>query len=1005
MSNIFKFLVPFTFFYFAMIAIGVAGGPSFDCNKARSPDEIAICASPELADLDNQVARGYAYVKSTQGGQSADALGIPLWRARQGCGADPDCIRQRQIQAILAYQAAGAPVSVPDPRLAGASPSQAFSYLALGPSSQNFVVDGVTLGSIVDPESAAYKSRSCRSSQDFSAFTWCSEHVSKTGRFGQYTSWLTILYSGDDKVALVTQALIPAFFFPSDIDREIQRLSRGFGQAQILTSDSRPGVPHAVLATWGAVTLTPLDEEAMNALRRGDEIHRGLIAEFIGDAHKSARLGLPVYSIGGGPGFLWGASFDDSGKGSLRISAVDANAVGFSQMPPATAPPTVSSTPLQTLPAPAVPSAEELARRERARADHLDKIFQAATKQLNYVAQFITEHPKNSRLLDYLDETAALKAAVEKGDPDDIERKSTTLAGELTRDQNYQQFDAERAKEQKVTEAQGLSDAIRRAQVQRAFLIDYVTKNPLASEIANLLPLIKQLDRALERPSLDPLQRLVGQIDLAIREANLDEAFRAAQADRARPTLETEVGRNGADQGSALLPHTDKNRFLLEGDLNDVLALYNASTKAPHVALNLRGQFVFADARANVCLFGDNPDGVALIIRSALAPYSIKTVTGLDQPCDPQNLEAYDVVVTQRGAFLKTARAEALALIKEVEIDAMRQFALISASEIAAASAAEHAAVEQIASDVAAGARNGFGVVLLKSKSPNLCVVTPEKTDAHEQLILRNADKLTFDMHVAPTLAMKSAEDSFVAAQKSQCGAVYASASDLKTISEGLVGAGIPFSFSSLWIAPAEVDAKDAELAEKKRLDAQQSFERRRKADDEARLRDQRDKDVAKTQSEEQLKLRAKYDGPAKAAVAVIVADVMNWDQSQRGPVGVEYPEFAAWLAATKADHWEIMTTDSDVQDYGTSDLKGRALDTAFARVTIRLRNPILGEYKDACFVFGRVADREFGMMREPVAARCEDVGGVKLWQTDHAYQSRWVVGDQELGTAPRHSR
>ena len=460
------------------------------------------------------------------------------------------------------------------------------------------------------------------------------------------------------------------------------------------------------------------------------------------------------------------------------------------------------------------------------------------------MAQFIKEHPNNPKLLDYLDETAALKAAVEMGEPDDIQRKSITLAAELNRDQDYQQFDAERAKEQKVIEAQGLGDAIRRAQIQRAFLIDYVTKNPLASEVANLLPLIKQLNLALDKPSLDLLQRLTGQIDLAIREGNLDEAFRAAQA---RP---------------------------------------------------------------------------------------------------------------------------------------------------AADSAAEHAAVEQIAKDVAAGARKGFGVVLLlKGKSPNLCVVAPEKTEAHEQLILKNADKLTFDMHVAPALAMRSAEDAVVAARKMQCGAVYASAPDLKTISEGLFRDSTQFNFSSLWITPAELDLKDTELAEKKRLDAQQSFERRQKADDEARLRAQRDKDVAKMQSEQQSKLRAEYDGPAKAAVANIVADVLNWEQSQRGPVGPEYPQFAAWLAATKADHWEIMTTESDVQDYGTSDFKGRSLDTAFARVTIRLRNPILGEYKDACFVFGQIADREFGMTREPIVANCEDADAITLWQADHKYHSRWVVG------------
>jgi hypothetical protein len=127
--------------------------------------------------------------------------------------------------------------------------------------------------------------------------------------------------------------------------------------------------------------------------------------------------------------------------------------------------------------------------------------------------------------------------------------------------------------------------------------------------------------------------------------------------------------------------------------------------------------------------------------------------------------------------------------------------------------------------------------------------------------------------------------------------------------------------------------------------------------------------------------------------VADIVADVTNWAQSQKGPVGAEYPDYAAWLAEKRADHWEIMTTDSDVQDYGTSDFKGRPLDTAFARVTIRLTNPILGEYKDACFVFGRMADPEFRMMRELIAATCDDGDGVKLWQTAHKFQSRWIVG------------
>src|SRR5208282_1509886 len=139
----------------------------------------------------------------------------------------------------------------------------------------------------------------------------------------------------------------PAFFRPDDVDREIQCLSSGFGLAgRIFNADPRPDLPHAILATWGAVTLTPLDEAAMDALRRGEEIHRGLVAEFIGDAHKSARVGLPAYSISGGPGYIWGASFDDAGKGSLRISAVDASELGTpGEAPSAPAAPTIQPEP------------------------------------------------------------------------------------------------------------------------------------------------------------------------------------------------------------------------------------------------------------------------------------------------------------------------------------------------------------------------------------------------------------------------------------------------------------------------------------------------------------------------------------------------------------------------------------------------------------------------------------------------------------------------------------
>ena len=98
----------------ATVSDARAGGPSFDCAKARYPDELTICRVPELAELDRIIAAGYDYLKTNYGRPSADQIGIPTWRARQACQSDVGCVGQRQVEAIKAYQAAGAPISLPD---------------------------------------------------------------------------------------------------------------------------------------------------------------------------------------------------------------------------------------------------------------------------------------------------------------------------------------------------------------------------------------------------------------------------------------------------------------------------------------------------------------------------------------------------------------------------------------------------------------------------------------------------------------------------------------------------------------------------------------------------------------------------------------------------------------------------------------------------------------------------------------------------------------------------
>ena len=78
-----------------------ASGPSFDCSKAASADEQAVCANPYLARLDVLVARAYANFSPEFGDKRA--IGKWLLQDRNACGADEACIAAVEVDALETY--------------------------------------------------------------------------------------------------------------------------------------------------------------------------------------------------------------------------------------------------------------------------------------------------------------------------------------------------------------------------------------------------------------------------------------------------------------------------------------------------------------------------------------------------------------------------------------------------------------------------------------------------------------------------------------------------------------------------------------------------------------------------------------------------------------------------------------------------------------------------------------------------------------------------------------
>ena len=185
-------------------------------------------------------------------------------------------------------------------------------------------VDGLSVGTQLSLESAAYREYKCSPSEQFAGLTWCQKTKNNKERRGPYTAAYSVLHSRDGSVLYVNRSQDPAFFTSKEVESEIQRYSRNIGEPRI-TKMPHAGLRNEIIAVWGNVTLEQLDEDSIRTLAEGKSPKKGLLIDFLANLARSAKEGLPVYRIGGGPGFIWASSFDQKGRGTLRTVAVDAS--------------------------------------------------------------------------------------------------------------------------------------------------------------------------------------------------------------------------------------------------------------------------------------------------------------------------------------------------------------------------------------------------------------------------------------------------------------------------------------------------------------------------------------------------------------------------------------------------------------------------------------------------------------------------------------------------------
>jgi hypothetical protein len=189
-----------------------------------------------------------------------------------------------------------------------------------------YAVEGIALGSRVKFDSSMSREYKCGPSEQFDGFTWCQKTQRGSARRGSFEATYSILHSKDGTVVYANRYQQPAFFDASETDLEIQGYSRKFGGAPRITRmPHRSRTSGAIMATWGNVELEPLDSDSVKLLGEGKSPKKGLLIDFLGNFARSAQEGLPIYRINGGAGFVRVGSFDQKGRGTVRVAVVDAS--------------------------------------------------------------------------------------------------------------------------------------------------------------------------------------------------------------------------------------------------------------------------------------------------------------------------------------------------------------------------------------------------------------------------------------------------------------------------------------------------------------------------------------------------------------------------------------------------------------------------------------------------------------------------------------------------------
>lgn len=294
--------------------------------------------------------------------------------------------------------------------------------------------------------------------------------------------------------------------------------------------------------------------------------------------------------------------------------------------------------------------------------------------------------------------------------------------------------------------------------------------------------------------------------DLVLRSERLGPADNRAELDaldRRTRELEPRLGEIEAVQASL----GEASRGLFDGDPADIVILYNSAPGDHAVTRQLNGALSFAGERVATCTLGTFPtDRSSLRFLRA----KVRSLGGAiaEQPaaCTAADRARADLFLLERRAFqgdLALSRSVAAAM----DAGQYSLASVVPGPDREADRQQEAAVIEEVRAHVAQAASDGFAMVAFDNGSRSLCRTPSVDTVLHAQILPDFADLLSSEVPQSTPGPTGEPGALFIAAKQKRCGAIYATAADLRMLTDGFRRDQVKYRFLPLWVSQAQVDA------------------------------------------------------------------------------------------------------------------------------------------------------------------------------------------------------